>query len=489
MKSLCLFAISMLFVSNVAVYGQWSKIGFDGQTVSSVSANQINGNIYAVADKKLYKTVNNGINWETLNNGLNNLDVLEVQVDLNGEIYVGTYSGIYLSVNNGISFQNLNTSLPNDFGLYPSVSAIYFLNNSVFIGTSAGVFRSKKNVISWEIFNKNLPREQVNGNMVFFNDYLYLAMDSGIYKTQIDTNNWINCYAGTVNDLAIGGNDLFAGVSMGCPAVRKSSDYGATWEAASSPYGACNGISILCFENSLWVGTFYEGGIQSSNLGKSWGSFNLGPWYSALNLCRRGSSILAGTEYYSYQSGSGGIYIQTHVFTNVKEILQYPEFKTRPGSYDSPVTLSLTVPEAAIVYYTLDGTDPSVQSKIYNKPIIVDSDKLIKTIAINNNGEQSKINTGLYKVKSSDLNTNLQELKSGKLAIYPNPCTTQLNVKISDANSKIDIINVQGKIVRSLTTGNQTKEFLINTVNLESGVYFLRIYAAGNSETFRFVKK
>ena len=98
-----------------------------------------------------------------------------------------------MSVNNGISFQNLNTSLPNDFGLYPSVSAIYFLNNSVFIGTSAGVFRSKKNVISWEIFNKNLPREQVNGNMVFFNDYLYLAMDSGIYKTQIDTNNWINC--------------------------------------------------------------------------------------------------------------------------------------------------------------------------------------------------------------------------------------------------------------------------------------------------------
>ena len=161
MKSAKLFILVTLFLllgkSNVCA--QWSKIGFDAQSVTSVSTNQVNGNIFVVVNSILYRTVNNGLNWEEISNGLNQFDILKVMVDIDEKIYVGTNSGIYFSINNGVSFQSLNGNLPNDFGLYPAVSSICCLNNSIFIGTSAGVYKSNKNDISWTLFNNNLPLE------------------------------------------------------------------------------------------------------------------------------------------------------------------------------------------------------------------------------------------------------------------------------------------------------------------------------------------
>ena len=479
----------MLVGFNAALHSQWSKIGFDGKTVNSVSSNQINGTIYAVADKKLFKTSNNGLNWDSLHNGLNLLDIYKVQVDIDGKVYVGSNSGIYSSVDEGNSFQSLNANLPNDFGLRPSVTSICCLNNSLFIGTSNGVYTSKKNSISWEFFNNNLPSAQANRNMVFFNNCLYVAMNMGIYKTQIDTNNWVKCYSGDTNDIEIVGNDLYAGVSVSCPAVMKSSDFGETWVFGSPKSGNCNGLSIFSFDNSIWVGTFYGGGIRSTDNGKSWGSFDLGGWYSVLNMSRRGSSLLAASAYYSFHTGSGGLYIKNNIFANIKEVLPFPEFGKAPGLYDGTIEVSLTVPNNSTVYYTEDGSIPSILAKVYSSPIVVGNSKIIKAITINTNGEQSKVNTGLFNIKSDNLNTKALELKDNSSTIFPNPCTTYLNIKINDTYSKIEIINIQGKIVYSFTTSNPTKDLSINIENLEPGVFFLKLQGLKTSETFKFIKK
>ena len=479
MKASIFLTIAMLFLVNLSIHSQWSKIGFDGKTVSCVSSNQTTGNIYAVVETRLFKTADNGLNWVSLNNGLSGLSILKVEVDIDGKIYVGTNSGIYTSWDNGTSFQSLNGNLPNDFGLYPAVSSVCCLNNSLYIGTSAGVYTSKKDAINWKLFNQNLPLEQANRIMVFFNNYLYIAMNSGIYKTQIDTDNWIQCYSGRTHDIDICGNDLYAG------GIIKSSDFGDTW-GGCTPGFDCRSSSILGFGSTIWIGSTSYGGKYSTDFGKTWLDVDLGYWKSITNFSRRGTSVLVGTEYLPYEQGSGGLFIKSNVFANIKEVLPFPEFKTAPGLYDSIVNVKITIPDSSKVYYTEDGTLPTIQSKVYSSAIVVNSSKIIKTIAINSRAEQSKVNTGLFNLK-----TIIDSKSNEKTLLYPNPGSTIINIE-SDSiipYQFTSIFNSLGIMVKSGSVEKDIRKTSINIEDMSSGIYFLKLESDNKYEFKKFIKK
>jgi hypothetical protein len=66
------------------------------------------------------------------------------------------------------------------------------------------------------------------------------------------------------------------------------------------------------------------------------------------------------------------------------------------GTYSSEQSVTLTASEAATIYYTLDGTDPTATSTKYTQPINISSTTTLKFMAIDTAGNQSEISTENY---------------------------------------------------------------------------------------------
>lgn len=86
---------------------------------------------------------------------------------------------------------------------------------------------------------------------------------------------------------------------------------------------------------------------------------------------------------------------------------------------DSQVNL-LTNTENANIYYTMDGTKPTVNSIKYEGPITISNDVTIKTFAVKDNMYDSEINTYEFKVKDK------------KLVVYLSPSNQYGNKGVSE---------------------------------------------------------
>ena len=79
---------------------------------------------------------------------------------------------------------------------------------------------------------------------------------------------------------------------------------------------------------------------------------------------------------------------------------QAPTFSVAPGAYDTRQAVSLVpAKEGHIIYYTLDGTTPTIDSLVYNEPIILrNGQTTIKAIAVSSYGFVSEETTGAYTI-------------------------------------------------------------------------------------------
>lgn len=81
-----------------------------------------------------------------------------------------------------------------------------------------------------------------------------------------------------------------------------------------------------------------------------------------------------------------------------KAMLEAPTYSLNEGSYSSEQTVTINQPagQEVVVYYTLDGLDPSEQSRLYENPIVINSSVTLKSIAIDKAGNYSEIKTAAY---------------------------------------------------------------------------------------------
>lgn len=79
-------------------------------------------------------------------------------------------------------------------------------------------------------------------------------------------------------------------------------------------------------------------------------------------------------------------------------ILETPSYSLNEGTYSGQQTLTINKPEGdqVEIYYTSDGSDPSIQSNKYDKPIVLASSATIKSLAIDKNGNASPIKSASY---------------------------------------------------------------------------------------------
>ena len=148
--------------------------------------------------------------------------------------------------------------------------------------------------------------------------------------------------------------------------------------------------------------------------------------------------------------------------------------------------------------YTVDGVfDTSFNSMglfefdnglaIYNQALVNDGKILIA-------GTKNNVSNGTsydFYMAQFNLDNFLgieARTASGSISVYPNPANEFVNITLSNAmtDTQIQIFDVLGKEVISLTTNNDKVEIPIG--NLNSGIYFMRVYQNGSVFTEKLIK-
>lgn len=66
------------------------------------------------------------------------------------------------------------------------------------------------------------------------------------------------------------------------------------------------------------------------------------------------------------------------------------DFSHLPGFYEAPVTVSLSAPESARIYYTLDGDKPTLRSQRYTRPFLLKKTAVVRAVALYPDGSMSR---------------------------------------------------------------------------------------------------
>ncbi len=69
------------------------------------------------------------------------------------------------------------------------------------------------------------------------------------------------------------------------------------------------------------------------------------------------------------------------------------------GAYTSAQSVTISTDEAAEIYYTTDGSDPTTASSLYSTPIEIGEDTTLKVMAVDTAGNQSVVNTFTYTIQ------------------------------------------------------------------------------------------
>ncbi len=172
-------------------------------------------------------------------------------------------------------------------------------------------------------------------------------------------------------------------------------------------------------------------------------------------------------------------------------VVSTPIFSPPGGLYYSPIMVSIqcNTPDA-VIYYTLDGTDPTEQSTIYSEPffpyVLNPWEAEVKARAYKTGYIPSAVDSVHYYYPDSneDDNSSLHPPKIN--SIYPNPFHLKTDISFSIPKSgkvNLSVYNSKGQLVKVLVQGNFAKgehqDFWDGTSDngksAPSGVYFCRL--------------
>lgn len=83
--------------------------------------------------------------------------------------------------------------------------------------------------------------------------------------------------------------------------------------------------------------------------------------------------------------------------------------------------------------------------------------------------------------------TGVEEVAEVKANVFPNPFANSLNVRLSESALSVQLMDINGQMVYESTTGGN--EISLNTSELASGAYFLKVITASSSFAKRIVKQ
>jgi hypothetical protein len=187
------------------------------------------------------------------------------------------------------------------------------------------------------------------------------------------------------------------------------------------------------------------------------------------------------------------IAVGDYIIEQAMEQLPPPTFDPEPGHYDSFIHVEISSPNGVgSIYYTLDGTDPTTESLLYEEMIFVEQDVIIKARTYEPNWIESDVATAEYTIDTSSIEDGQNHNLSTKLLpAQPNPFnpSTQISFVLREQSMvNLDIYNARGQLVKNLVSETRpagTHNVVWNGKDnqgqlVSSGLYFTRMKANEN---------
>lgn len=346
-------------------------------------------------------------------------------------LWIGTKVGLFkydIPNETKILFNTENSNLPNNY-----VDALKIgTDNSLWIGTYGGGLANLKNNF-WTIFDKSsssIASDNIFDIEILHDTILWLASDKGVIT--FDSHDW-GLYNQENSSLTY---DLV---------------YSVTNEGDSIMWISANGGL------SKYNGTWYQYTRENSGLP---------------NNIVYTTEIIGQSKYIGTMEGLAAFngYVWDNEFSEKTLVVKYEASNgnlwagTSSGLKRSIVDWDTT--------YTIDN---SILENNYIQDIVIDKYGN-KWIATWGGGVYRFDNTNFQKI---DILTSVVQLTSNlSFDIFPNPAINEINLEFNEmlkTNSKIDLIDSRGQIIKSILVDKGQNEISLDVSNFKTGQIFLRI--------------
>ena len=162
----------------------------------------------------------------------------------------------------------------------------------------------------------------------------------------------------------------------------------------------------------------------------------------------------------------------------VVDPVEAPVFNPAAGAVKKGTKVSIAcATEGAVIYYTVNGSEPTAESTEYKDEIAINEDMTIKAIAIKGEAK-SEVVEAAYTI---DFTANEDEELAG-VSVYPNPSNGLFNIELPVA-ATIEVFASNGVLTQRVNAAAG-----VFTLTLDrSGIYFLRIAGEGRTAIKRVV--
>lgn len=294
----------------------------------------------------ILKTSNNGDNWNSINNGLTNLNVTSLAVS-GSYIFAGTYGGgVFLSTNAGSNWVAINNGLSNKY-----VNTFLVSDANIFAGTLIGVFLSTDNGSSWSLQNNGLSNISVISFTVLGANIYAGTFSGGIFLSTNKGESWSAKNNGLTNQfvysLASSGTNLFAGTWDG--GVFKSSNSGENWSAINSGLTNRYIMALSVSGINLFAATL-NGIFLSTNIGTNWIPKNQGinPMQGFYCFAIKDNFIFSGAQYgYVWKRSLSEIITIRNIGTEVPSSFSLSQ--NYPNPFNSSTLIKFAVPKSSFI--------------------------------------------------------------------------------------------------------------------------------------------
>ena len=292
---------------------QWTTGGPPNSLVRALAVDPLSPlTVYAGSNGTgIFKSINGGISWASINTGLANLQVnaLAITPQVPTTVYAGTTgSGVFRSTDGGMTWASASLGLTN---LVVTALAIDTQSFAVlYAGTNGtGVFRSFDGGASWAPAGVGITNAVITSLAVDPQAPTTIYAGTfgvGVFKSTDGGSSWVPMNSGLFNSvvtsLAVDPRTpliVYAGTTGG--GVFKSENGGQTWLGVNNGLFNLNVTALAINPQSpstLYAGTNGGGVFTTSDRGASWMALNAGlsnTGISALTITLTGTCLHAGT--------------------------------------------------------------------------------------------------------------------------------------------------------------------------------------------------